>query len=340
MRTSRRKLLAYPLAICMTVALGLQIAGCGGIDSRGSNGGHALTLGLAYIPDIQFAPFYMAQEKGYYKQAGLHVTLRHHAFSEDEFGALAGHREDALFGGGDEMMQAHANGIPVVDVATFYQKYPVALLVPAKSPIRSAADLRGKTVGTPGRFGETYFGLLAMLQSGKLKQSDVTIKFIQFTQVSALIGHKVDAAMGYLNNETTQLQQARFPARALALSDTVPNLPLVGSGFGALSETLKSRGDDIRKLVAATIKGAQATIRDPQAAVRVAEKYVPGLNNPKKAAYALTVLKATLLLWKGPGKMGGNNPATWQAMARYMYANGLIKKQVAAKECFSNAYLP
>src|SRR5690349_9886671 len=87
----------------MLASLALTLfAGCG----TGASGSlHHLTVGLTYIPNIQFAPFYVADSLGYYKDAGLNVTLRHHSFSEDEFGAVSAGKEDAVFGGGDEMLQ-------------------------------------------------------------------------------------------------------------------------------------------------------------------------------------------------------------------------------------------
>jgi NitT/TauT family transport system substrate-binding protein len=314
-------------------------AGCGASGASGSL--HHLTVGLTYIPNIQFAPFYVADSLGYYKDAGLSVTLRHHSFSEDEFGAVSTGKEDAVFGGGDEMLQARDHKIPLVDVATVYTKYPVALIVPADSPIHTATDLRGHTIGTPGPYGETYFGLLALLQSAGLSTSDVSIQNIGFTQEAALLGHKVDAVMGYVNNEPILFQQASFAVRTLALSDVVPNLPLVSNGLGALQSELDGHASDIKALVAATLRGVQYAIAHPQEALDISKKYVPGLSDAKNAANALAVLQATILLWESGGaKAGYNDPATWQAMASFMPSYGLLSAAPDVAKAYSNTYLP
>src|SRR5215472_2423403 len=114
---------------------------------------HHLTLGLTYIPDIQFAPFYAAEALGYYRAAGLDVTLRHHGFTEGEFDAIQAGHEDAIFAGGDETLQARSHGIPITYVGEVYTSYPVTLIVPASSPIETAADLRGRSIGVPGFYG-------------------------------------------------------------------------------------------------------------------------------------------------------------------------------------------
>ncbi len=320
-------------------ALAFALAACG--TNSASSSLHKLTVGLTYIPNIQFAPFYVAESLGYYKDAGLDVTLRHHSFTESEFGAVSAGKEDAVFGGGDEMLQARGNNIPLVYVANIYAKYPVTLIVPADSPIHSPADLRGHTIGVPGAYGETYFGLLALLQSPGLSKSDVTIQNIGFTQVAALLGHKVDAVMGYVNNEPILFQQAGFAVRTLPLSDVVQPLPLVSNGIGALQSELNAHPDDIKALVAATMRGVQYTIAHPQQALDMSKQYVPGLNDQKQAANALAVLQATIPLWQSSGsKSGYNDPTTWQQMGSFMAQYGLLSGSVNAAQAYSNSYLP
>ena len=312
---------------------------CGG--TSGGQPAHRVTLGLAFVPNIQFAPFYVALSQGYFKDAGLDVSLRHHGFTEDEFGAIASGKEDVLLAGGDEMMQASDHAIDLVDVAQLFRKYPVGVMAPVDSSIRTPSDLRGKTVGTPGPFGETYFGFLALLQGAGLSASDVNMQYIQFTQVAALTGRKVDAVVGYLNNEAIQLDKAHFPVRTFALSEVVKPLPLVSNGLGALRSTLTKRPGDVRGIVAATLRGYAYTIAHPQQAVDMSKKYVPGLEDPTKAADAMAVLQATIPMWQESGVQPGFHDApTWQAMATFMRASKLMTGTRAATAAYSNDYLP
>ncbi|MFB7664986.1 ABC transporter substrate-binding protein [Kitasatospora sp. NPDC056138] len=309
-------------------------------DDKG--GGQSLTVGLTYIPNIQFAPFYVAESKGFYKDAGLKVTLRHHSFTDDLFGGLTAGKEDIVYAGGDEMLQGRAKGVPVVDIASLYHTYPVAMLVPQDSPIHKVEDLRGHSVGTPGPYGETYFGLLAMLKSAGLTTKDVNVQNIGFTQQAALAGHKVDAVMGYLNNDAVQFEQAGVAVRPVEGTGGAAALPLAAAGLGATKTTLDQHGDDVKKFVAATLRGVQYTVEHPDEAVSISKTYIPGMNDQKQQASALAVLKATVPLMQTPasGKPGLNDAATWDKMASFMKEQGLLDKPVTATDAYSNSYLP
>lgn len=296
-----------------------------------------ITLGLTYIPDIQFAPFYVAAAKGFYQDAGIDVTFRH-GIETNEFAAIGAGQEDAIYAGGDEMLEARAaSGLPLVDVATVFQKYPVALVVPADSPIHSVADLCGRSIGIPGHFGATYTGLLALLHSGGLSEKDVTIQDIGFTQVAALLGHKVDAVMDYSNNGPVQLQRQGFAVRTL---DVWKVQPLVSDGLVVLQSMLNNHPDEVRALVSATLRGVQYTIDHPNEAVTLSKAYVSDLNQPDQAAQALAVLQATIPLWQSAGKLGYNDPGTWQSMMTFLQSAGLLQGKTDVTAAYTNDYLP
>jgi NitT/TauT family transport system substrate-binding protein len=306
-----------------------------------TGGGDRFTVGLTYTPNVQFAPFYVAAAEGYYRDAGLDVGIRHHGASEDLFGAMTSGREDIVYAGGDEMLQARAKGLPVVDVATLYQRYPVALIVPEDSGIRTPADLKGRTIGTPGAYGETYFGLLALLKAGGLTEKDATVKYIGFTQQAALMGHKVDGVMGYVNNDAVAFEQAGQQVRTVGLPSGAGDEPLVGVGLGVEASTLTKRGHQVSAFVKATLRGVQYVTDHPAQAVQASEQYVPGLRDAKQRATASAVLKATIPLWQSPaGRPGYNDPRDWDAMARFMYEQGLLDTSITAKDAYDNGHLP
>lgn len=339
MSTRHRLSILLPfLSISLLLTLVLSACG-GGSTTTGSsrNSGQSanlktISIGLGYIPDIQFAPFYVAQSKGYYKAAGLNVIF-HHGIVPDLIGSMIAGKNDFVFAGGDEELAARDKGANAIDVATIFQKYPVSLIVPADSSIKTLADLKGHTIGVPGAYGSTYTGLLALLYKANLPLSAVKVQTIGFTQVAALIGHKVDAVMGYSNNEPLQLQKAGFAVRTFNVSDYQP---LVSNGIITTQQTYQSEPQVVREFVQATIKGVKDTIADPQGAVNISKSYVPGLNT----STALSVLQATIpVLQQSSGQLGYNDSATWQSMAQFLVAEKLISPVQNLSAAYTNQSL-
>ncbi|MEE6272239.1 ABC transporter substrate-binding protein [Georgenia sp. MJ206] len=359
-RTGRRRTarVRATAALALTVASALVLAACSADPADDPSPGTGtgtpttdpsdVTIGLTYTPDIQFAPFYVAEEAGYYEEAGVDVTLRHHGAAESLFGALEAGEEDVVVAGGDEMLQARAAGVPVVNVATLYQSYPVVLIVPEDSDIEVAADLAGRSVGIPGPFGETYFGLLALLADAGLAEDDVDVQHIGFTQQAALVAGHVDAVMGFANNDAVQFERAGLDVRLIPLAADDGAVPLVGIGLGAHERALADDRAAVAAVVEATLRGVADIVADPEAAVEVAAEHIPGLTGADQRAAALATLEATVALYTadGPGdddgaaSPGAVDLATWSAMAEFMEARGLLGGPVDVDEAVTADLLP
>lgn len=313
----------------------LLVSACGSTSTGGNASStpgastKSITIGLGYVPDVQFAPFYVAQSKGYYSSAGLNVTFNH-GIVPDLFGSMVSGKNTFVFAGGDELLQARDKGIKAVDVATIFQKYPVSLIVPAASSIKTLADLKGHSIGVPGQYGSTYTGLLALLYKANLKLSDVHVQSINFTQVAALVSHKVDAVMGYSNNEPLQLAQHGFPVRTFNVSDYQP---LISNGIITTEDTYHAQPQVVRAFVQATLKGLKDVIADPSGALTICKNYIPTLTD---TAQALTVLKATIPIWQGTNQPGYNDSAAWQSMGQFLVAQKMIKPVANLAQAYTN----
>jgi len=322
--------------LLVVLALLPVLAACG--DDDNGDDLDEVTIGLTFVPNIQFAPFYVAIENGYFEDAGLSVTLNHHAAGSDQYGALVAGQEDMMMAAGDEATQVRAQGVEIVYVAEVFRKYPVALIVPANSDINSPADLVGKKVGIPGEYGANYIGLLAVLDQAGLTRDDIEIMSVGFTQAQALLNEDVDAVMGYLNNEPIQLQKAGMETRTFPVSDA---LPIVSNGLVAMEEYLEENGDQARAIVEATLRGVEFAIANPEETVEIAKNFVPTLDDDQQAADALAVLKASIPLWQPEGEaMGSSDPDAWQLTVDFLQANDLLANPVAVADVYSSDYLP
>lgn len=315
----------------------LVLTGCGGdgdaspAGTEGSTGAGrpTLTMGLTYTPDVQFAPFYVAEERGYFEEAGVDVTLRHHGASEGLFTAAISGQEDMVVAGGDEMLQAVAEGAELVSTATLYQDYPVALVVAADSPVRSAEDLPGRTVGVPGEFGQTWFGLQVLLESLGEQAGQVQVETIGFTQVGALVSGEVDAVMGFVNNEPVALEQQGTPSRTIGLGEDVP---LVGISLIATGRAMEEDPEAVRAVTDAVLRAVADIVADPQVGVDAAAEHVPDLDTEEGRATALATIEATVPLYGTGEQVGAVDPERWAAMASFMAQAGLVSAPVEVEE--------
>ena len=202
---------------------GQRLADTGRLHSRSRRnavgrvleGASDVTIGLTYIPNVQFAPVYVADSQGLYNDAGITPTVRHHGSDEGLFTALLAGQEDVVIASGDEAAVAASQGMDLVSIGQYYATYPGSVIVPASSSITSLADLAGKNIGIPGEYGSSYYATLAAIKAGGLQTSDVTISSIGYTQQAALAAGQVDAVVGFTNNDAVQMRLGGIDIREI-----------------------------------------------------------------------------------------------------------------------------
>src|SRR3954470_571302 len=221
----------------------------------------ALTVGLGYIPNVQFAPFYLADQSGAYERAGLDVTLQN-KIDPDLVTLLGQGAVDIGSADGTSVIPAVSQGIPVVYTSTTYGQFPSVVVTPKASGIAKAADLKGKRIGIPGRYGSSWIMLQALLKSANLTPADVEIvEFPDFGQATALQQGTVDAATGFANNEPIQLRKAGIEPVILTVDSIVP---LPGPGLVTGTATLASKHEALQAFTAATLRAMDEIAADPQ----------------------------------------------------------------------------
>ncbi|WP_216389463.1 ABC transporter substrate-binding protein [Arcanobacterium phocae] len=290
-----------------------------------------VTIGLTYIPDVQFGPLYVALDKGYFSDEGLDVTLRHHGAQEALFGALEAGEEDVVFAGATEMMQARTQGLDVVNWATLYQKYPVTLITTADSGIKTPADLVGKKVGLPGPYGENYYSLLAMEESYGLKDK-MTVEYIGYTQAAAMAGHQVDAIIGFNNNDSIAIENAGLDVVEIPMVKG-GQMPLVGVGLGSLKSNLNPQV--YARVLSAIERGVNESIKDLNAAMDIIAKHVPPLTYPDQRALGRKVFDATLKLYTSDSEFGHQDSQLWEKMSTFLAESGIVDKAVPPLSTFT-----
>ncbi len=291
-----------------------------------------LTLYLGYRPDVQFAPYYAAQEMGYFAEQGFDVTFENVA--ESDMVVLVGTGE-APFAvvSGEQVLLARANEVPIVYVFEWWEQFPVGVAALAESGIETPADLAGHTVGTPMMEGASYIGLEALLFSAGLTDADLDVQATGFTQVETLLTGRADAVVIYRNNEPIQL------AAQGADVTVMPVAGLVSNGLITNEDTLTANPDRVRRMVAAVREGLIYTIEHPGDAYEMAAVYVEGLDDPGVAAVQQEVLAHSIEMWRAD-QVGVTNLADWESMQEVLLQMGLIETPLDLEAAFTNEFVP
>jgi NitT/TauT family transport system substrate-binding protein len=323
-------LLLAPLLALLPLTVGAQAHG-----TRAAT--DAVTISMGYIKNVQFAPFYVADAKGYYAAAHLKVSFDYAQSSDVIQLVAAGSR---AFGNteADQVIVGQAHGLPVLSVLTQYQRFPVVIFALQASHIRGFADLKGKSIGIPGKYGASWTGLQAALQAAHLTTSDVHIEVIGYNQVSQVAQHQVDAAVGYAMNEPVQLQHLGYAVTVLPLANAVR---LAGAGIITSQHLAATNPDLVRRFVQATYRGLRDTIANPDAAFTIARRYISGLSG-SQLQLQRAVLNAAVKYWAAPadGHLGCASLSQWATMQQALLSQHQIATTKNPSSFFSNQFVP
>jgi NitT/TauT family transport system substrate-binding protein len=293
----------------------------------------AIRLPMGYIPNVQFAPFYLAAEKGYFREEGIDVAFDY-KFETDGVALVGAESLPFAVVSGDQVPLARAQGLPVVYVTTWWNGYPIAVMAKKESGIETVQDLKGKKVGIPALFGASYVGFRALLNAAGMKEDELQLDVINYTQVEILIAGRVDAAVVYANNEPVQMRARGYEVNVIRVADFVN---LASNGLLTNEKTMRDDPDLVRGMIRAILRGVEDAISNPDEAYTICKKYV--YIPAEQDAVQKQVLAATIEFWR-TDKPGWSDPISWQNMEATLQSMGLIAKPLDIAKAFTNDYLP
>lgn len=293
-----------------------------------------ITIAMGFVPNIQFAPMYVALERGTFAEEGLDVTLDY-GMETDLLQRLGSGELRFAIGSGDQVVLARANGLPVRYVLNWYRHFPICIVSLAGSGIDEPQDLVGKTVGTPVTYGASYIGWRAFLDEVGVDPQAVNLQAIGYTQVASLVEGRVDAAVCYAQNEPVQLREAGYDINVFYLDEYTQ---LVSNGIITNDETIRDRPDLVEGVVRGFLRALEATIEDPDAAYAIARRAIPEMDD-EAAALQRAVLEESIALWRAE-QPGRSDPEAWRASVEILGELGLLAADVDPESVYTNAFVP
>jgi len=321
------------LLVILMLGLGVSLMACTSFGSQ-DEAVNKIRLPMGYIPNIQYAPFYVAIEKEYFEDAGIEIEFDY-SFETDGVSLVGAGELPFAVVSGEQVLLARSQGVPVTYVTAWYQEYPVSVITEPGLDISKPADLRGRTIGVPGLFGASYIGAQALLFSAGLKSEDVTFEAIGFNQVGAFAAGQNDVVVVYTANEPIQLRAQGFDVTELRVADYAQ---LASNGLLASEKVIVADPELVRAFVGAFIKGLQDTIADPDEAMTMSAKYIPDFET-LDANVQEQVLATSIEMWKAE-RLGYSDPQAWENMQNVLFDMGLIKEKMDLSKAFTNEFIP
>ncbi|MFN8401140.1 MAG: ABC transporter substrate-binding protein [Anaerolineales bacterium] len=321
--------------VLLMLTLALALMGCASSNSTNEAGAlRHIKLPMGYIPNIQYAPFYVAIDKGYFAEEGIEIEFDY-SFETDGVALTGAGELPFAVASGEQVLLARSQGLPVVYAFAWYQEFPISVISAPELNIKEPADLRGKKIGLPGLFGANYIGLEALLFEGGVDPKEVSMDAIGFNQVEAYASGNSDIVVGYTANEPIVISSQGFKLSELRVADYVD---LIANGIVTNEDTIANDPELIKGMARALAHGIADTIANPEEAYIISLKFVENLKDQDKEVQ-MQVLNTSIEFWKAD-RIGYSNPQAWENMNNLLVKMQLIPEAIDLSKAFTNEFIP
>ncbi len=242
---------------------------------------------LDWIPTGDYAAYYAAVDRGFYKEAGLNVTIERGFGSSDTVTKIAtGVAQFGIADIGALMAGSVCSQVPVRAIASIYTRPPHSIFVLGDSPIRTFKDLEGRSLaGAPGSAVRVFLPLV-------LSRNKVDIGKVQIinsepaTMGPLLVSGKANAVTGFLPNRPRFEAMAKEQGKEVRVLQFSETLQIYGNALIASDATIAKNPELVRRFVAATLRGLEFTRTNPRAATESMARMVPGIEAQREMAAA------------------------------------------------------
>ena len=295
-----------------------------------------VTFQLNWMAGGPNAGFAAAVAEGYYKEAGLDVTVVQGNGSANTAQLVANGRAQVAYADAVSVSQLIAKGAPMKVVSTIYQSNPNAVMALKKTGIKSVKDLAGKKVGVPSGSSQTTM-LPLLLKANNLKESDITmIDMPVASMVPALLQGQVDAVLGSIDAYQIQAEAQGAQLDVYRFADY--GVPTVSTSIFASDSYLKDNPEIVKKFIAASLKGWSFALDHPDKAVKDLKTVFPEVN--EKLATAELAAITPLFCSGGAKYIGKAEDALWAKSQDLLSEVKLLPAGQDPKTYYTNAYLP
>ena len=305
-------------AIKLTAALALSLM------ASASYAEDKLALQLKWVAQAQFAGYFVAKDKGFYKEAGLDVEIKPGGPDIAPEQVIAGGGADVIVDWMGGALAAREKGVDLVNIAQPFEKAGMEMVCPAAGPVKTEADFKGRTLGV-WFYGNEYPFFAWMNKLGLKTEggADGVTVLKQSFDVQPLIQKQADCISVMTYNEYWQLIDAGYKAEDLTVFNySAMGNDLLEDGLYASEAKLKDPAfkEKMVKFVAASMKGWQYAMANPDEAAGIVMDNGGQDENHQKRMMG----EVAKLLGSGAGKL---IPAAYERTAAALLAQKIITKE-------------
>jgi class 3 adenylate cyclase/ABC-type nitrate/sulfonate/bicarbonate transport system substrate-binding protein len=274
----------------------------------------AVSLQLKWKHQFQFAGYYQALQRGYYRDAGLAVTIREGGPDIDVVEAVvSGHADFGVCNA--NVLREWAAGRRLVVLAAIFQRSASVILVPRRADISSVSDLRGRVLmDAPGsdeiaamlkREGVDYHLMNRVAHAGSPRD---------------LLAGRADAMVAYSTSDPFVLEQLGAAYRTFAPKDS--GIDVYGDNLCASQADVSARPQQAAAFRAASLKGWAYALANKEATVDlILNQYS---KRKSREALMFEAVQTELIVGRGPGRIGDQDQARWRDIATTYRDLGLL----------------
>ena len=330
----RAQVLTTAIAACLLAGVTMPDASS---DIARAQTSERVTVRFTWKLKGEYAPLFVALEKGYYSAEGLDVQLSEGNGAQNVLKALAAGNEKFGYGPAVAAARAVSQGLPVKVIALYQTSAPMAVIAFPDTPLKGPKDLEGKRLAIS--VGETFgdmirpFTRINNVDLGKIQliQMDASARTTQF------LTRKVDVMSVYLSNELPQIEK-RAGVKFNVVKVTDFGLNVLGSSMYVSNAFAEQKPDTVKRLLLATAKGYRDAMANPKEAAKIMASHMAV---PEQPDVLEQQVEATVVTTNAPAEqpIGWQAEADWRANLDLLKETGDIDDVKPLNSYFSNAYL-
>lgn len=292
-----------------------------------------LRMALVWVPNPQFAGFFLAQELGLYEEQGLEVEFLPYQTDLSVHQQLISGKADLGIDSPDQVLIARSQGDPLLALAAIFRISPIAFASHAEREVYHPRDLQGLRVGV---LPDGTAALMDAILSQNGLATDAVERIPMNYELDAFLAGDLDVIPVYITDEPFLLDQKGIEYNLMLPQNH--GIDSYGDTLIATEDFVAENPEAVDAFVRASLKGWRFMIEQPSYSLELLQDYMhPLYENPEHQVFLMK--QAAPLIHTGLGPLGWMEASHWQRLYEALQRQDLIEQPVDTRQVFTNRFL-